>query len=228
MKLFAYVVAHDTGFAPNPYHGYYTLATCKPKIRVRAKPGDWVVGVGSVRTAGRDRCVYAMEVSEVVSFERYGRESRFRAKQPVTGSNPYRACGDNIYEWRERGWFQRPSPHWRPRGKMLHDLAGQNVLLSTRFYYFGGNAPKMPEKYRDLIPRGRADRNRFPEEFIAGFVRWLGQNFVLGVHGEPWHLALAARPVSTTRKAAPRSSRPALVRCAPARWPGPSPPRSEA
>ena len=33
MKLFSYVVARDFAFAPNPFHGYCTLATCKPIIR---------------------------------------------------------------------------------------------------------------------------------------------------------------------------------------------------
>ena len=29
MRLFAYKMTHDTGFAPNPFWGYLTLATCK-------------------------------------------------------------------------------------------------------------------------------------------------------------------------------------------------------
>ena len=33
MSLFSYVVARDTGFAPNPSGGYCTLANCKFKKR---------------------------------------------------------------------------------------------------------------------------------------------------------------------------------------------------
>lgn len=40
MKLFSYVVAREYGFAPNPFFGWCTLATCKPKIRVTAEVGD--------------------------------------------------------------------------------------------------------------------------------------------------------------------------------------------
>ena len=29
MRIYAYVVTHDNGFAPNPFHGFCTLATCK-------------------------------------------------------------------------------------------------------------------------------------------------------------------------------------------------------
>lgn len=49
MRLYVYVVTHDTGFAPNPFHGYCTLATCKPHIRGRAEAGDWVIGLGSTQ-----------------------------------------------------------------------------------------------------------------------------------------------------------------------------------
>jgi hypothetical protein len=34
----------DTGFAPNPFHDFLTLATCKPDIRKKAQIGDWVLG----------------------------------------------------------------------------------------------------------------------------------------------------------------------------------------
>lgn len=39
MRLFAYKMTHDTGFAPNPFWGYLTLATCKPKIREKKRRG---------------------------------------------------------------------------------------------------------------------------------------------------------------------------------------------
>ena len=40
MRLFTYVIVSDSGFAPNPYWGYCTLATCKPVIRRVAKADD--------------------------------------------------------------------------------------------------------------------------------------------------------------------------------------------
>jgi len=56
MKLHTYVVRYDSGFAPNPFYGYCTLATCKPPIRKSAAVEDWIVGCGSndrsVRAAG--------------------------------------------------------------------------------------------------------------------------------------------------------------------------------
>ena len=37
MTLYSYTVAADTGFAPNPFHGFCTLACCKPGIRRTAQ-----------------------------------------------------------------------------------------------------------------------------------------------------------------------------------------------
>jgi len=40
-ELHSYVVARDYGFAPNPFFGFCTLATCKPRLRSVAQVGDW-------------------------------------------------------------------------------------------------------------------------------------------------------------------------------------------
>ena len=40
MRVFSYIVTHDTGYAPNPFHGFLTLACCKPLIRRTAEVGD--------------------------------------------------------------------------------------------------------------------------------------------------------------------------------------------
>ena len=48
LKLFSYVITHDFGFSPNPFWGKMTLNCCKPKIRLSAKKGDWVIGVGAI------------------------------------------------------------------------------------------------------------------------------------------------------------------------------------
>lgn len=45
MHVYSYIVTHDTGFAPNPFHGVLTLACCKPAIRRAAEVGDVIVGL---------------------------------------------------------------------------------------------------------------------------------------------------------------------------------------
>jgi len=64
MDLVSYKMTHDSGFAPNPFHGYRTLATCKPGIRRSGnrRVGDLVAGFTSGAlcgdAVGRERLVY--------------------------------------------------------------------------------------------------------------------------------------------------------------------------
>lgn len=80
MKLYQYVMTCDTGLAPNPYHGYCTLALCEPQIRRTAQVGDWIIGLGSVSAGLGRRLAYAMQVSETLSFEEYWDDPRFECK----------------------------------------------------------------------------------------------------------------------------------------------------
>lgn len=64
MRLYSYIVAHDTGFAPNPFWGWCTLATCKPRIRKSAGVGDWIIGLTPKRAG--NRLLYAMKVEEKI------------------------------------------------------------------------------------------------------------------------------------------------------------------
>ncbi|MFC0668681.1 hypothetical protein ACFSKY_14665 [Azotobacter chroococcum] len=98
MKLYSYVVARDFGFAPNPFFGFCTLATCKPKIRKHASVGDWVVGTGAKSTYDyKGRLIYAMQVSEVLSFDEYWNDARFILKRPNLKGSLKVMYGDNIY-----------------------------------------------------------------------------------------------------------------------------------
>ena len=98
-KLYSYVVAHDHGFAPNPYHEYCTLACCKPRIRGDANIGDYVIGTASI-AKGKDDChvVYAMRVTEVLSFDQYWSDKRFQIKKPRFDGDEVLHRGDNIYQ----------------------------------------------------------------------------------------------------------------------------------
>lgn len=86
-RIYSYVVRYDSGFAPNPFYSYCTLATCKPSIRRSANVGDWVVGSGSnsrsVRRGGH--LVYAMRVTDAMTFDQYSIDPRFESKELLPG-----------------------------------------------------------------------------------------------------------------------------------------------
>ena len=82
MRLFSYVVARDYGFAPNPFFGVCTLATCKPEIRKTASAGDWIIGTGSSQKGRQGYLVYAMCLTETMTFNEYWEDKRFQRKKP--------------------------------------------------------------------------------------------------------------------------------------------------
>jgi len=148
-------MARDFGFAPNPFYGVCTLATCKPKIRAKAEPGDLVIGTGSKALKYAGRLIYAMEVSEVLSFDQYWRDPRFASKKPNLSGSLKKRFGDNIYHSTRRGWLQLDSHHSlmdgspNPRNIRV-DTGADRVLLSDNFSYFGRNAPVLPKGFRNF------------------------------------------------------------------------------
>ena len=76
MTLYAYIMTHDTGGAPNPSHGVCTLADCMAMTRGVARKHDYVVGLaGKDFGESRWHIIYAMQVSERLSTNEY--RSRF-------------------------------------------------------------------------------------------------------------------------------------------------------
>lgn len=186
MRVFSYVVASDSGFAPRPFGRYCTLACCKPGIRRGAEVGDWIVGLTS-------RCrgiVYAMRVTEKLDFAAYWRDRRFRRRRPDMASERIRArSGDNIYEPLDDGGYrQLHSGHSHPDGRedlhmKVRDLGGQFVLVSSDFAYFGRSAPDLPAHLTFLrVQRGH--RCHFTPEQVRLAVEFL-RNLPCGVHGRP-------------------------------------------
>jgi len=208
MKIYSYVIVTDSGFAPNPYWGYCTLATCKPIIRQCAQAGDWVIATGSKSGVGNGKLVYAMRVGEVLLLERYYADPMFDIKKPIAGDE-FQRCGDNIYFRRNGAWKQRRNFHHKEKD-MDWDLSGRNVLIAEHFYYFGNDAIDMPLEYRSLVARGRGHRCNFNPALVAEFTVWLQANFKAGIHGEPRNLLRRAQ--SNVRHAADREK--ALPSCA--------------
>ena len=198
-SLFSYVVRYDSGFAPNPFHGYCTLATCKPKIRQHARIGDWVVGTGSnargVRRGGH--LVYAMRVTEVLSTAEFWNDSRFENKKPNLFYSWVVASGDNIYEPLSRGrWRQLSSYHSREDGSrmddhVVRDTAVERILVSDDFVYFGGEGPQLLVEFRDggdrhIVCVHRNYRRVRNESIIRAFENWIRSLAELGFQGKPW------------------------------------------
>ncbi len=84
--LFSYKMKDDTGFAPNPFYGVITLATCKSGMRNSKAPGDYVAGFTSSALCGdkvgQERLVYIMKVTDKMDFATYFNHPKFQCKKP--------------------------------------------------------------------------------------------------------------------------------------------------
>lgn len=193
-RLFTYIVARDYGFAPNPFHGACTLATCKPAIRRSAEPGDIVLGkastAGGMNPAG---CVvYAMRVSETMTFDEYWHDPRFAAKRPKLNGSRKQRYGDNIYHRAANGSFIQTDSHHSWEGgavnplHLKNDTSADRVLIGTQFVYWGDNPERMPD---DLVPimggKYVREKRHFTDEEHARVLAWIEPLLGLGFRGRP-------------------------------------------
>ncbi len=202
--LFTYVLCWDTGFAPNPYFGICTLATCKPRIRKSAEPGDWVAGIGSTQNQLEGRLVYAMRVDEKLSFDEYWTDPRFAEKKPNLEGNREQRCGDNIYHRTSGGvWVQAQSLHscedYSPNHYHLdRDTSVTSVLASKSFAYYGADAKEIPDTFRnwegqDYFDSVRGYRRYFPDDLRTAFTSWLDSLADIRKAGEPFRCPRGTR-----------------------------------
>ena len=188
MNLFSYIVVHDSGFAPNPFWDYCTLACCKPKIRCTADEGDLIVGLFP-KSLG-NRIVYFMRVTETLTFAEYWFDPRFQCKIPRLDEGQQAARGDNIYRPDSHGQFtQQPSRHCNEDGTendetKKKDLGGRYVLVSQDFVYYGREAIPLPEDFNELFV-GRSHRRFSAEERLTADFDSFFRSLPRGRHGLP-------------------------------------------
>lgn len=171
MKYCFYRMTVDSGFAPNPYHGYCTLAACTPNHQgARLNPGDVIVGVEANdlidrrrkqkgESSTRQRClIYYMKISEVVDLNRYFNGGRFNAKKPDARSRSYvKRRGDNAYFMNSKGqWDWIPGHDHTDKGRITEeikkDIKGNRVFISNEFYYFGDKELPFPKEFERYLP----------------------------------------------------------------------------
>ena len=192
--VYIYVVDRDFGFAPNPFHGFCTLATCKPGIRKSAKPGDWVIGMAGSRLKATGKCVFAMRVTDTMTFNEYWSSPTFLDKRPVRNGSRRMMVGDNIYHYdaASGSWLQADSHHSNTDGtpnleNLSKDTKADRVLLSDHFFYFGRSAPEMPVDLLQALGYKNGQGYRvFDESECVEILAWLHQAF-----GESLNLVIA-------------------------------------
>lgn len=207
MTVFTYVIEHDLGFAPNPFHGVCTLACCKPKIRKKADVGDYILGMGAAKPKLQGHVTYWMRVDEILTFDDYWDDPRFHRKKPVMGGTTYLRYGDNIYH-RDGGkeFKQEDSFHSMMDGSVsLGDLhrdtgATEKVLVGYEFAYWGRAGIKLPDDLQCFSISGPGHKSNFAEDDITSLLAWLAEHPERGYLDEPAHWQFLEK--ATRRRAA--------------------------
>jgi hypothetical protein len=152
------------------------------------------MGTGSARTRRAGQLVYAMKVTETMTFDDYWEDDRFKRKRPVLAGSRKIQFGDNIYHRDARGaWLQEDSRHSRADGRPEMEHVRRDtetttkVLLSTAFSYFGASGPPIPTELRQTgfdIVSGRGHRSHFTADLVMAADLWMN-NLPRGIHGDP-------------------------------------------
>ncbi|MBW0295461.1 hypothetical protein B4P00_04250 [Shewanella xiamenensis] len=208
-SLFVYPIPRDLGFAPNPFHGYCTLATCKPKLRKSAKVNDWVMGLAASNVKDKKyHCIFLMKVTEKLTFQEYWADPRFELKKPIRNGSKVQVLGDNIYHKNSEGkWIQEDSHHSNSDGTINEDNlkrdtgSTHDVLVSECYTYFGSEAKQLDlnalgyqpiRDYRKLS----LDNQLYARDYIEKtIVRSDYRNMVIG---DPIHFNLFDKRVDQT------------------------------
>lgn len=186
---------HDYGFAPNPFWGVMTLATCKGLMRKSniLGLGDWVIATGTQHMGYINNLIYAMKVEQRITFDDYWNREEFQCKKPIFNGSVMQMYGDNVYHSDENTGriIQEKCAHTNEDGSvnLTHynqDTRGKFVLISRHFYYFGNHAPELPNEFRHFICKGRnfCYKNISSDDLIK-FISWLESNYEVGIHGDP-------------------------------------------
>jgi hypothetical protein len=160
-----------------------TLAACTPNHQgVRLKEDDWLLGNSSAST-GR-RLIFAMRISQVLDFDDYYNDPRFAGKK-ADASTWQGRCGDNIYlSDKAGGWKQALAFTHKDAESFIKDTRYHRVFISDHFFYFGENAPDIPEKYSSLVRKTQGCCCRHDPDIVRDFIAWVEQ-YSTGRHGLP-------------------------------------------
>ena len=200
MKICTYTIKKDTGFAPNPFHGYCTLATCTPNhMGARLDRRD---SIGIFVRASSSRClVCTILLGEILGYDSYYHDGRFEKKKPVLTGPPELRCGDNIYHRNRAGkWVRDKGPYHQDPWAFEQDTRYARVYIGTTFAYFGENAydHPLPPSLRSVLKKRQGLKyTREGDPLFKKYWRWL-ESQPPGVHGQP-------RDLETSKSCSPKS-----------------------
>jgi hypothetical protein len=163
--------------------------------------------MGGSRLKATGRCVFAMRVTDAISFDEYWSNPAHTEKKPVRNGSSKMMVGDNIYhnDPTTGTWLQRDSHHSNQDGSanehnVKNDTKTDRVLLSRHFFYFGRLAPFVPEDIlREIGYRNGRNYRVYRDTVCAPFIEWLENVYpdsLNAVEGDPFDFDISERRYS--------------------------------
>ena len=178
LKMWSYRIVHDKQFAPNPFKGVLTLATCKPLIRrsKESESGVWLAGFAaySVKDGlrpkkGRELLIYLAKISEVMTMQDYWTEYPQKRAQKC-GEEFEEYYGDNIYDENLHLVNDNHHKDW----DFKRDISGKNVLICKEFYYFAPDSRLVvPNEFDELVYKRRGQTLVQNKDLIQKFIDYV-------------------------------------------------------
>jgi Nucleotide modification associated domain 2 len=143
-KLKIYRIVTDGGFAPHISDGHLTLTICKPKIRVNAKVGEYILALVAQGNEDFPRNIapenkhflaaYLFKVTEVVRMEEYEAWCKEHSGKKI--------CTEDYFEGNcqygpNRSW--RLGPHGPEHAE--RNLGGKNSIISNYYAAWKSKTP---------------------------------------------------------------------------------------
>jgi hypothetical protein len=151
-----------------------------------------IIGTGSARVKRNGYLTFWMRIDEILTFDQYWIDPRFRRKRPVMRGSAMQRFGDNIYhrDMATTAFVQEDSFHSDTGGilsepDLLADTGKtERVLLGRDFAYYGGEGPKIPEHLSDFVRR-RGWKYHYTKGQEDTFMDWFAGFPERGYLGEP-------------------------------------------
>lgn len=183
-NIYVYKLTCDNGGAPCIFRSELSLSICKPRIRMDAQVGDWIIGFGGKSKPDlRGRLIYIAKVTKV------------EADGDYYASEQYRKRPDCVYRRTESGYEYIPGSRYHEEEDLPHDLGSApkyeraRNLLSNSFAYFGAKqGPSLDGVLhiyeglpRDFVKNHAPEIRGKLEDFIVSVFDQFGH----GAHGRP-------------------------------------------
>ena len=126
-----------------------------------------------------------MRVTRALTFDLYWNYPEYASQKPGKTN----ASGDNIYKNGEDGRLIQIKNKYHSEKHFENDTSVNRVLISKTFYYFGIDAPEIPEQYKSIVSFGQGHMQIKPSSknsmAVSVFLIWLRDTFKEGINGVP-------------------------------------------